>query len=111
MKALLFPMALLAALPVHAQSEVLSADQAEARLRGCLLAGATSAPRTDLRTAVVATRVFCRPQIARVEAQRRDAATDGLTGSEARAASDRAIRALNDEIARAIANFTGLSTL
>jgi hypothetical protein len=36
-------------------------------------------------------------------------ATEGLKGDAAKAAEDRAIRALNDEIALSIANFTGLT--
>ncbi len=96
--------------PVSAQ-ETLSPEQAETRLRGCLQAGASGAPRTGLREAVVAIRALCAPQIRRVKANRVAAATAGLGGSEAQRAEARAIHQLNDEIARAIANFTGLRTL
>ena len=95
--------------PVQAQ-EVLSADQAEMRLRGCLLAGAAQAPGTSLREAVIATRAFCTPQIRRVQKTRVDAATAGMSGAAADEAERQAITDLNDEIARAIANFTGLTT-
>jgi hypothetical protein len=84
-------------------------DLAESRLRGCLLAGSSAAPRTELRAAIVSVRSFCKPQIDRLQGFRVDAATAGLSGDEAKTAKDRAIRALNDEIALAIANFTGLT--
>ncbi|NCP19591.1 MAG: hypothetical protein GW855_10595 [Erythrobacter sp.] len=97
-------------MPATAQ-EALSPAQAETRLRGCLQAGAAGAPRTGLRAAVLATRALCAPQIKRVEAQRIAAATQGLTGDEAIDAEKQAVLELNDEIALAIANFTGLRTL
>lgn len=90
----------------HASPE---AELAEQRLRGCLLAGASAAPRSGLEAAVIAVRSFCAPQIKRVREDRVDTATQGLKGDAAKAAEVRAIRTLNDEIALAIANFTGLT--
>lgn len=84
-------------------------DLAESRLRGCLLAGSSAAPQTSLHEAVVQVRAFCLPQINRVRGIRARAATAGLSGKAVKAAEDTAIRALNDEIARTIANFTGLT--
>ncbi|MEL7720871.1 hypothetical protein AAG604_15920 [Citromicrobium bathyomarinum] len=101
---------LLLTVPISAQ-ETLSPAQAETRLRGCLQAGAGGAPRTGLRAAVVAVRALCKPQIDRVADNRIADATQGLTGDEAEQARQSAILQLNDEIARAIANFTGLRTL
>jgi len=106
------PILVLLALATPAMSqESLSPEQAETRLRGCLQAGAAGAPRTGLRDAVVATRAFCAPQIRRVRANRLAAATQGLTGEAAERAARQATQELNDEIALAIANFTGLRTL
>ena len=103
-------LALALTVPATAQ-EVLTPEQAETRLRGCLQAGAAGAPRTGLRDAVVATRALCAPQIKRVQANRTAAATQGLTGNAAKRAEQQATLELNDEIALAIANFTGLRTL
>ena len=100
-------LALALTVPATAQ-EVLTPEQAETRLRGCLQAGAAGAPRTGLRDAVVATRALCAPQIKRVRAA---AATQGLTDEAAERAEQQATLELNDEIALAIANFTGLRTL
>ena len=98
------------ATPATAQ-QALPPQQAEARLRGCLQAGAAGAPWTGLREALVAVRTLCTPQIERVRANRVAAATQGLTEEDAARAEKRATRELNDEIALAIANFTGLRTL
>ena len=95
-------LALALTVPATAQ-EVLTPEQAETRLRGCLQAGAAGAPRTGLRDAVVATRALCAPQIKRVRAN--------LTDEAAERAEQQATLELNDEIALAIANFTGLRTL
>ena len=103
-------LALTLTVPATAQ-ETLSPEQAEARLRGCLQAGAAGAPRTGLREAVVAVRTLCPPQIRWVRVNRVAAATQGLTEEDAARAEKRATRELNDEIALAIANFTGLRTL
>jgi len=105
------PLAILALATPAAAQETLSPQQAETRLRGCLQAGAAGAPRTGLREAVIAVRALCTPQIERVRANRVAAATQGLTEEDAARAEKRATRELNDEIARAIANFTGLRTL
>ena len=95
--------------PLTAQPGSTDETLAESRLRGCLLAGASAAPTSGLTAAVVSVRSFCTPQIDRVRGYRVAAATEGLSGDTAREAEDRAVRALNDEIARAIANFTGLT--
>jgi hypothetical protein len=95
--------------PLSAQPGSTDYDLAESRLRGCLLAGASAAPTSELRAAVVSVRSFCAPQINRVRGYRVAAAAEGLSGQAAREAEDSAVRALNDEIARAIANFTGLT--
>lgn len=97
--------------PSLSAQDALSPQQAETRLRGCLQSGSAGAPRTGLRAAVVATRALCAPQINRVQADRVAVATRGLTDDAAEQARRRAIRQLNDEIALAIANFTGLRTL
>ena len=98
----------LIATPLAAQDD-LSPRQAEERLRGCLITGAGAAPRTSLREAVAGTRAFCLPQIRRVQRDRVALATAGLEGDAASEAEKRTIRALNNEIALAIANFTGLT--
>jgi phage-related minor tail protein len=98
------------ALAAPALADNVPSDLAESRLRGCLLAGASSAdPVAGLEATIIRTRAYCGAQISRVRDQRVAAATAGLTGSDAKAARDRAIRALNDEIAHAIANFSGLT--
>lgn len=84
-------------------------DLSETRLRGCLLAGASAVTRSDLQGAVIQVRAFCGAQINRVRDLRVAAAMHGLKGEEARAAKDRAIRDLNQEIALAVSNFTGLA--
>lgn len=94
--------------PVAAQENV-PPDIAESRLRGCLLAGSSAAPGTNLRDAIVSVRSFCATHIKRVREDRVEAATAGLSGAAAENAEDSATRALNDEIALAIANFTGLT--
>lgn len=91
--------AALAVLAAPTVAEDFDAAAAESRLRGCLLAGSTSALEGDLRTKVIEVRAFCGTQIARVRDQR----TAGLSGS----AKTEAVRQLDAEIARAVANFTG----
>ena len=95
-------------MPAAAQED-LSPERAQERLRGCLLTGSSAAPRTDLHAAILSVRAFCGPQIKRVRDHRVASATQGLQGDAAKAAKDRAIRALNDDIAKAIATFTGLT--
>jgi hypothetical protein len=107
-RALALALALSAAFPAVAADE--AADLAESRLRGCLLAGSSAAPQTGLREAIISVRSFCAPQIKRVRADRVKAATAGLSGDSRKAAEERTTLALNDEIARAIANFTGLTS-
>ncbi len=87
----------------------LADDLAESRLRGCLLAGAAAPGQADLRSKVMQVRAFCGAQINRVRDLRVAAATQGLNGAEADTARADTVRALNDEIALAIANYTGLS--
>ena len=99
----------LAGLATPAIAQDFDAASAESRLRGCLLAGASSAGQSDLAGKVIEVRAFCGAQIARVRDQRVAAATANLRGEEAEAAKAAATRALNDEIAHAIANFTGLT--
>ncbi|MFN4113301.1 MAG: hypothetical protein ACK4GD_05120 [Sphingomonadaceae bacterium] len=106
-RALALGLALCTAVPATAADD--AAELAESRLRGCLLAGSSAAPQTGLREAVISVRSFCTPQIKRVQGDRVKAATTGLSGEARKAAEHTAIRALNDEIALAIANFTGLT--
>ena len=96
------------ATPAMAQED-LSPAHAEKRLRACLVAGSSAAPRSGLSAAIPSVRAFCTPQINRVRDDRVADATAGLTGPAARRAENGAVRALNNEIAYAIANFTGLT--
>ncbi len=106
----LFHLLACAALPSGALAQDAGGhDTAEKRLRGCLAAGATSAPKTSLASAVQSVRAFCGPQIADMSELRVAEATQGLTGEASEEARKRAIRALNNEIALAVANFTGLT--
>jgi hypothetical protein len=84
-------------------------EMTEKRLRGCLAAGAATAPKTSLAAALQSIRAFCGAQIAGLSEFRVAEAMQGLTGEAADEARKRAIRALNDEIAHAVANFTGLT--
>ncbi len=99
--------ALLMAAPAVAE-EAISQDLAESRLRGCLLAGSSSTGQSQLEAAVIQVRAYCGAQINRVRDMRVAVATKGLKGNAAEDAKTRAIRALNAEIAQAVANFTGL---
>ena len=96
------------ALATPSLADDLPADLAESRLRGCLLAGASGTGQTQLEAAVIQVRAYCGAQIRRVQDQRVKAAAQGLSGNEAEVAKTRAIRALNTEIAQAVANFSGL---
>jgi hypothetical protein len=96
------------ALASPALADDLPADLAQSRLRGCLLAGSSGTGQTQLEAAVIQVRAYCGAQIRRVQEQRVTAATRGLSGNDAEAARTRAIRALNTEIAQAVANFSGL---
>ena len=84
-------------------------ESAEKRLRGCIAAGASTAPKASLANAIQHVRAFCGPQIGDVAEIRVSEATEGLSGEEAEEARVRTIRELNNEIAFAIANFTGLT--
>lgn len=108
MRLLAAMLAMTVAVPVAAQ-EAVPADLAESRLRGCLLAGSSAAPQTALGEAVISVRTFCAPQIARVRHMRVAAATRGRSAQDSIDAENAATLALNDEIVRAVANFTGLT--
>ena len=105
--------------PLAAQDDLSSEELLERRLRACLVSGSAGAPRDSLLSAVVAVRSLCYTQIRRVR-EFRLAAVDASFGlPEARLgasrqdeldrARDAATRKLNDEIALAISNFTGLT--
>jgi hypothetical protein len=106
---LTFSMMLLAMPAVASDTTTSEHDLAEKRLRGCLAAGAASAPKTDLASALQSTRAFCGPQIADLAAIRTREASRGLSGEPADEARKQALRELNNEIAYAVANFTGLT--
>jgi hypothetical protein len=109
-RTLLSVLALLTSQAAFAESD--SSDpieMAERRLRGCILAGASTAPRTSLAAALASTRAFCGPQIGDLAALRIESETKGLQGDPAEQAKRRVMRMLNDEIALAVANFTGLT--
>lgn len=92
----------LVTLAAPALADDVPADLAEGRLRGCLLAGASSASQSELAAKVIEVRAFCGAQIRRVAANRTAAAAT----TEAKAA---AIRALDTEIAQAVARFSGMT--
>lgn len=94
-----------AAPPLGADRE--SATQAERRLRACLSASASDRHPT-LEAAVLSARAACKPQIEDALDMRIIDATAGLEYGAARVIERRVTRALNYEIAVAIANFTGL---
>jgi hypothetical protein len=120
-RSILLGLALLAAAaaPLAAQDDLSDEALLERRLRACLVSGSAGAPRDSLLAAVVAVRSLCYTQINRV----RDFRWREIEGSyglpDARLtlaeqdaleqARDAAERRLNDEIAQAIANFTGLT--
>jgi hypothetical protein len=106
------------ATPLSAQDDSSDGALLERRLRACLTSGAAGAPRESLTAAVVALRSLCYTQIRRVR-EFRLAAVDGSFGlpeaqltedrqDELERARDLATRKLYDEIALAIAEFTGL---
>lgn len=108
------------AVPLAAQDGAAERDQLERRLRACLTAGSSGAPRDSLVAAVVAVRSLCYTQIRRLEAFRLGEVDRQfglpeaeLTGAERdrwEEARNRERRALNHEIAMAISNFTGLAS-
>jgi hypothetical protein len=117
----LLGLALLAsvATPLAAQDDPSDGALLERRLRACLVSGSAGAPRDSLLSAVVAVRSLCYTQVRRVR-EFRLAGIDASFGlPEARLsasrqdeldrARDAATRQLNDEIALAISNFTGLT--
>lgn len=105
-RSLSFIAALSIAVPATAADDPVK--RAETRLNSCLLTGSSAAPQTTLREAVISVRSFCGTQIKRVQRHRVQLASNGLAGDAKKPAEDRAIRALNNEIAVTIANFTGL---
>ena len=97
-------------LTAPALADDVPSDIAETRLRGCLLAGASSADSiAGLEATIIRVRAYCGTQINRVRDQRVATATADLKGKAAQSARSRAIRALNAEIAQAVANFSGLT--
>ena len=104
--------------PATAQDDA-NGDLLERRLGACLASGSAGAPRDSLLNAVVAVRSLCHTQIRRVQDTRLRAvdASFGLPGAKLTAsqlderdhARQNATRQLNDEIALAISNFTGLT--
>lgn len=101
-------LALVSAIPASAQDDV-SLQTAEQRLRGCLVVGSTTTPYPGLREAVLSVRSFCGSRIKLVRQLRVEAATAGLEGESYKRVEDQTVRELNDEIAFAISNFTGLT--
>ena len=113
--------ALVAGLAVPVPAQNVASDEAALvrKLRDCLTAGAPGAPRDSLTSAVVALRSLCYTQIRRVRDVRLRAIDErfGLPEAsltqreheELERARDLATRHLNDEIAVAVANFTGLT--
>lgn len=77
----------------------------ERRLRACL---AANSGQGTLEAAVAAARAACASQIRNVRDQRVVDATAGLAPEAALVVERRVTRALNNEIAQAVANFTGL---
>ncbi len=107
-----------AAVPLAAQDDT-DAATLERRLRACLVSGSAGAPRDSLLSAVVAVRSLCYTQINRLRDLRLETVDADFGLPEARLsparqdelarARDLETRRLNDEIARAIATFTGLT--
>ncbi|MGX7951154.1 hypothetical protein ACWPM1_01200 [Tsuneonella sp. HG249] len=97
--------AVAAAPPLEADSE--SATQAERRLRACVSANASG--HGTIEAAILHTRAACKPQINDLRDVRIIAVTSGLEPDAARVAEQRVTRELNNEIAHAIANFSGLA--
>jgi hypothetical protein len=105
--------------PLAAQDDPAGEAQLERRLRACLVSGSAGAPKDSLLSAVVAVRSLCHTQIIRLRDFRlRDidarfglpeARLSAARQDELDRARDAETRRLNDEVARAIANFTGLT--
>jgi len=84
-----------------------STTQAERRLRACLSSNASGAHRT-IEAAILSTRAACKPQIDDALDARIIAATAGLEPDAAQVVQRRLTTKLNNEVAHAIANFSGL---
>ena len=107
------------ATPLAAEDDLSDGALLERRLRACLTTGAPGAPRESLTAAIIALRSLCYTQIRRVREFRLAPidASFGLPGARLTAsqqdklgrARDATTRQLNDEIALAISNFTGLT--
>ena len=107
-------LSLLAALAVSAAPPVAAAAseksvQAERRLRACLSTHASHGAAT-IEAAVLATRAACKPQIDAARDVRIIEATAGLDPQAAQVVAQRVTRTHNNEIAQAIATFSGLPT-
>jgi len=120
MRPLFFGLALaVCTAPLAAQEEFSSEEQLERRLRACLVSGSAGAPTESLLGAVMAVRSLCHTQINRLRDLRlREVdASFGLPETRLTPARqdeldrvrDAETRRLNDEVARAISNFTGLT--
>ena len=113
MRTLTFGAALaVSAAPLAAQDGPAGEAQLERRLRACLVSGSAGAPNDSLLSAVVAVRSLCHTQINRLRDFRLreiDARLGAARQDELDRARDAETRRLNDEVARAIANFTGLT--
>lgn len=94
-----------AAPPQAAEGE--GTTQAERRLRACLSASAGD-ERAAFEEALLSARAACKRQIDDVRDMRIIAATAGLEPEAARVIDQRVARQLNNEIAHAVAHFTGL---
>jgi hypothetical protein len=106
---------LVLAAPIAARGDLSDRDLLEQRLRACLVSGSAGAPRDSLLSAVVAVRSLCQTQINRLRDFRLHEVDRGFGSPEAgrqdalEQARKAAIFSLNDEVARAISNFTGLT--
>jgi len=120
MRSLLFGFALaVCTAPLAARDDFSSEEQLERRLRACLVSGSAGAPTDSLLSAVVAVRSLCYTQIIRLRDFRLreidtsfglpEARPNAVRQDELDRARDAETRRLNDEIARSISNFTGLT--
>ena len=115
MRSLLFSFVLaVCTAPLAAQDDFSSEEKLERRLRACLVSGSAGAPRDSLLSAVVAVRSLCHTQINRLRDFRlRQVDTEtrptAVYQDELDRARDVETRRLNDEVARTISNFTGLT--
>lgn len=107
---LLVPVCLVLISAAPALAEDLTADQAEARLRACVVSGATNAPHESLQAAVIAVRALCGAQLNRVYRNSdaaSDAASAGLGETERAERRASARRQIDLKVARLVASATG----